>query len=243
MGITAADFTGDGVGDLLVTNSRNQLHAAVRGTRAGASLFTDARRDFSDAFDTSLAGWGTSAVDLDLDGRPEIAIANGAVPVLDLGRDAQHIQILVNVATPRQTPRFVDRSGAVGLGAGPLRVARGLAAADFDNDGDPDLAINTVSGKLVLLRTTGRRGHWLQVAVEPFAPGVVVEVALPGGRTLVRELHEGSSYLSSEDPRLLFGLGSVDRVKAITVIHPDGTRTRRAGVRADQLITVAANGS
>lgn len=238
MGIAAGDFTGDAVADLLVTNSRDQLHAAVRGTRAGPSLFTDARPDFGEAFDTRLAGWGTALVDLDLDGRSELVVANGAIPVTSLVKSAQRVQVLANAAPLGAQPRFVDRSSTVGLRATPLRVGRGLAVADFDNDGDPDIAINSVGGKLVLLRTTGRRGHWLEVGFEQFSPGAVVSVTLSDGRRLVREVHAGSSYLSSDDPRLHFGLGSA-RVRELTVRFPDGRVVRRTDARADRVVTIS----
>ncbi len=82
----------------------------------------------------------------------------------------------------------------------PRFNGRGVAAADFDNDGHMDVAINSVGGRLVLLRGTGGSGHWLEVKLPRFAPGAVVTAVLPDGRRLVQEVHAGSSYLSSEDP-------------------------------------------
>ena len=58
---------------------------------------------------------------------------------------------------------FVDATKLVGADALPRVNGRGLAAADFDNDGHMDLAVNTVGGKLMLLRSTGGSGHWLEV--------------------------------------------------------------------------------
>ena len=102
-------------------------------------------------------------------------------------------------------------------------IGRGLAAADFDNDGHVDVAVNTIGGKLMLLRNTGSKGNWLEVALPRFAPGAVVTAVLPDGRRLVQELHAGSSYLSSEDPRAHFGLG-----KAKTVQRADRALPGRA---------------
>ena len=102
-----------------------------------------------------------------------------------------------------------------------------------------DVAINSINGRLILLRNTGASGHWLEVKVGAFAPGAEVTVTLPGGRKLVRELHAGSSYLSSEDPRAHFGLGAATRVKEVVVRFPDGRTVRRTGVAADQLLVVA----
>jgi hypothetical protein len=230
MGVAAADFNGDARPDLFVTNSHRQLHG-VFGSRGRG--FADARRTFAPAFDTSYAGWGVTWSDLDLDGDLDVVLANGAIPVRDLARDAEPVQVLE--ARGREV---LDVSEAV-LGASGLRVnGRGLAAADYDNDGDVDVAVNSVAGPLALLRNGGAPGHWLEVAVEPFAPGARVTVELADGTRLVREVQAGSSYLSSEDPRVHFGLGRTPTVKALTVRLPDGRTVRRTNVAANQVFTI-----
>ena len=87
MGIAAGDYSGDGVDDLFVTNSRGQLHAVYR-SRDGEP-FADARPDFAPALGHRFTGWGATWADLDLDGTLELAIANGAIPVTSLAKDAQ----------------------------------------------------------------------------------------------------------------------------------------------------------
>ena len=93
MGIAAADASGDGRPDLFVTNSHRQLHGVFR-SRGSGFAFADARPDFAQAFDTTLAGWGASWADLDLDGRLDLALANGAVPVTNLEMDAEPVKVL-----------------------------------------------------------------------------------------------------------------------------------------------------
>jgi hypothetical protein len=90
----------------------------------------------------------------------------------------------------------------------------------------------------MLLRNenSSRRGHWLEVRLREFAPGAVVRAVLPDGRALVREVHAGSSYLSSEDPRVHFGLGSANRVSKLEVRLPDGRVLRRANVAANRIV-------
>ena len=117
--------------------------------------------------------------------------------------------------------------------------------ADYDNDGDLDVAINQIAGPAVLLQNDLSEAetapHWLQVSLDGFFPGARVVATLPSGQELVREMHAGSSYLSTEDPRLNFGLGSADTVSNLTVFWPDGTQTRLTDVAANQHLTVASD--
>jgi Na+-translocating ferredoxin:NAD+ oxidoreductase RnfD subunit len=232
MGIAAQDYSGDGRPDVFVTNNRGQGHAAFRSTTRPA--FADAQDVFGPALGATGAGWGASWIDLANNGRQDLVLANGAIPVVHLDRDAAPIQVLENLGAGR----FADASAAVGLSAGPLVNGRGLAAADYDNDGRVDVAINSIGGKLILLHNTGASGHWLEVSLARFAPGAVVTALLPDGRRLVRQVQAGSSYLSSEDPRVHFGLGKATRVKQLIVRWPGGKVTRRTGVAADQILSV-----
>jgi hypothetical protein len=217
----------DAGGYLFVSNSRRQTHAVYRRTGRG---YTDIRRTFQNAFGTNLTGWGDSWVDLRNDGSPELALANGAIPVINLGKDAAPPQVLA-----RTDGRWVDS----GLLRSLKTNGRGLAAGDYDNDGRVDLAINTVGGGLMLLHNTSPAGHWLEVAVKPFSPGAVVTLVRQDGSTVVREVHAGSSYLSSEDPRMHFGVGTDTTVRAISVRYPDGRVRRVSRPGLDRILTVA----
>jgi Na+-translocating ferredoxin:NAD+ oxidoreductase RnfD subunit len=232
MGIAAQDYSGDGRADLFVTNSRSQGHAAFRATNG--SSFANARGVFAPALGTSGTGWGVSWVDLANNGRQDLVLANGAIPVKNLKKDAGPIQVLENLGGAR----YGDASATVGLRPGPLVNGRGVAAADYDNDGRVDIAVNSIGGKLILLHNSGASGHWLEVRLARFAPAAVVTAVLPDGRRLVRDVQAGSSYLSSEDPRVHFGLGDATKVKELIVGWPGGKVTRQHDVAADRIVTV-----
>ena len=226
MGI-ASDLSADGRVGLFVTNSRGEPSAAYAETRSSA--FANARGAFDPALGTAFAGWGASWVDLANSGRPDLVLAAGAIPVTSLAADAEHVRVLAPAG-----PGFGSARGVLGTFA---LNGRGVAAADAGNDGRMDVAINTIGGKLVLLRPTGPVGHWIDVSLSRFAPGAIVSVLLPDGRTLVRTVQAGSSYLSSEDPRVHFGLGSA-QTAVVHVRYPWGATTA-VSVRADRVVHVA----
>jgi hypothetical protein len=225
MGIAAAG------GRLFVTNSRGEPSAAY--VRAG-SRFANIRPLLDPALGTGFAGWGASWVDLQNSGRPDLVLTAGAIPVTNLKRDAERVRVLA----PTPGSKYGDDRGVL-QGATKLN-GRGLAAADANNDGRMQIAINTIGGRLVLLRPSRPSGHWVDVALSRFSPGAVVTVVLPDGTRLSREVTAGSSYLSSEDPRVHFGLGRATHIARLIVRFPSGVVTRLNGVPADRVVSVLA---
>jgi hypothetical protein len=237
MGIASGDYNGDGRLDLFVTNSRREPFAVYRhATGSGTPAFRNGRPALRNAYAGS-AGWGASWVDLALNGRPDLVLADGDVPITNLAKDAAPIRVLSDLS-PNGTSRRFANVGVDGLRASPPVNGRGLAAADYDNNGTVDIAVGSVGGRLVLLRNSGAAGHWLEVSLASFSPGAVATVVLPDGRRLVQELHAGSSYLSSEDPRFHFGLGAATQARTLVIRFPDGKEKRFSDLRADRLVVV-----
>jgi hypothetical protein len=239
MGIATNNGT-DGRLNLFVTNSRHEPSAAYSILQPGSlPAFTDARSSVDPALGSAFAGWGASFVDLENSGKPALVLAAGAIPVTNLAGDAEPVRVLGPVGTQRTLQRYGNAGGA--LGPQGLRLnGRGLAAADAGNDGRMDVAISTIGGKLVLLSPQGQSGHWLDVKLAGFSPGAVVTAVLPDGRRLSREVQAGSSYLSSEDPRVHFGLGAATRVSRLVVRYPWGGKSTLTGVRADRIVEIAS---
>jgi hypothetical protein len=235
MGVAAGDYDGDGRSDLFVTNGRGQVHGVFRSNLPDENdpSYSDVRADLGPDF-TGSVGWGVTWADLDLDTDLDLLEVNGDIPVTDLSADAEPLKDYVN----ENGSLFVDASASSGLDAVGDLLARGSAAADYDNDGDIDFAVSQIGGPLVLLENKVSGENWLEVALDGFHPGAVVSIVLPDGRTLQREARAGGSYLSSEDPRCLFGLGDATEVKEVVVRWPDGEETRLHDVQSNQLVEV-----
>ena len=224
MGI-AADTTATAT-DLFVTNSRRQTHAVYSAT---APAFTDVAHAVHGRARQPHRAGAT---------RGSTSTTTAGSTSCSRRRDPRH--------EPREGRRPAAGAraarGRTFADAGVVRDlrtnGRGVAAADYDDDGRVDLAVNTIGGKLILLHNTSKAGHWLEVQVAPFSPGAVVTVVGVDGRRQVREVRAGSSYLSSEDPRVHFGLGAARTVRELDVRYPDGTVKRLRDLAADRVVTV-----
>ena len=233
-GVAGGDYDGDGLFDFIVTNWEAELNAVYRNrssTEAMAFDYMTYRIGISGLGNNKTA-WGVAWGDFDNDTDLDFAIAHGRVPVTDLATDPELVRLYGNLLAEGTSGRFGDWTTIVGLDdVGPL-LARGSAVADFDNDGDLDIAVNTIAGDAVLLRNEQPPGRSITVELAGFHPGAVVTVKLDDGTTMQREWHAGSSYLAGEDPRFHFGLGDADQAASVTVRWPDGSETVHRDVAA-----------
>ena len=241
LGVASADYDNDGRFDLMVTNLGQQLHSIYLNQSGSDELsFEDAADEIGVAdIGAGWTGWGTCWADVDLDTDLDLITVNGGSPIMDLPDDVQQVQLFANLTAQGMTGLFQDLTEVAGFNEIDPLLARGSAVADYDNDGDVDVAVNTIGGRLALLRNDVKSGNWLGVRLEGFEPGARIIAVLPGGRELLCETHAGSSYLSSEDPRCHFGLGAETEVAELKVRWPDGSETSLKNVAGNQIVDVA----
>jgi enediyne biosynthesis protein E4 len=233
MGVDAADYDRSGRMSLAVGNFANQMIGLYRND--GNGLFVDEapRSPVGSASMLSLT-FGLFFFDYDLDGFMDLFAANG------------HLEDQITRVQPKikyeELPLLFRNTGggkfqSVPAFSKPL-VARGAAYGDFDRDGDLDILITTNNGPAHLYRNDGgNKNHWLQIRLNGTKSnrdgiGAMVRV---GNQTQM--VHSGSSYCSSSDLALTFGLGS-ETTAQVEIQWPSGTHQKLANVKADQRLTI-----
>ncbi len=240
MGVDVGDFNGDGWMDIVVTNFSEEPNALYSG--APQLLFRQfANRSGLGAASFYRLAWGVGWLDADSDGDLDLFVANGHIyPQVD-SKDLD-----VHYRQPNQL--FVNQGGrltptAAEAGLAIEKSSRGSAVADLDNDGDLDIVVNNMDDTPTLLRNeSAGTGHWLILDLRGRAPnrlavGARVEVTA-GQRRLLREVRAGSGYLSQNDLRVHFGLGTA-QTAGVEIRWPDGSRTTLPQVAGDEVVRVS----
>jgi hypothetical protein len=243
MGVDAADYDRSGRPSIIISNFSNQMMSLYHNE--GNGLFVDEAPRSSVGHASLLTlGFGCFFFDYDLDGWPDIFVANG-----HLDSDIERIQKRIKYRQPPHLFRnlgngkFEEATAAAGAGFATPRVARGAAYADIDNDGDLDLLITTNGGPALLFRNDGgNRNHALRVKLRGTSSnrdgiGAVVRLEYDGEKQW-QMLRSGSSYLSQSELVLTFGLGQKSKVKSVQVEWPSGKIDKLTNIAADQIITV-----
>jgi hypothetical protein len=244
MGVAVGDYDRRGRLSLFVSNFSEEYNALYRHE---GDYFTDVSfRSRTAPSSLPYVGWGTSFFDYDNDGLLDLIVVNGHVyPQLDkarLGASAGYRQRKL-LYHNRGDGTFEEVAARFGPVLTADRVSRGLAVGDLDNDGRLDVVINDLDGSpQVLHNQLANRGHWLIVTLRGRAPntnaiGAIVTVRT-GEVTQMSLVQSGTSYLSQDDMRRHFGLGTATRADTIEVRWPDGTTTVRSNVPANQVIEI-----
>jgi hypothetical protein len=241
MGVGIGDYDLDGHLDLFKTHFADDSNGLYHND--GKGNFDEVTRSTRVAVETRYVCWGTGIVDLDNDGYPDIFMVTGNVYPEVERKLPQY---------PNKTPRVIFRNlgnrtfeelgPEAGRGVTEAHCSRGCAFGDFDNDGDVDILIVNLNEPPSLLRNdvTGKQ-NWLKVKLEGVksnrsAVGARVLVHY-GGKVQAQAVLSQSSFYSSNDPRLHFGLGASSAAD-VEVFWPNGLHERFKAVAANQLLTL-----
>jgi hypothetical protein len=239
MGVAIGDYDLDGHLDLFKTHFMNDTCGIYKNDGKGS--FDDRTRATKIGVETRFVSWGTGMVDLDNDGYPDIFVVTGNV-YPEVERKLPDF--------PYKSPNIVFRNlgngtfEELGAEAGPgvtePHSGRGCAFGDFDNDGDVDILIVNMNEPPSLLRNdlSGKQ-NWIKIKLQ----GVKSNRSAIGARVLV---HCGnrvqaqarvsqSSYYSSHDPRLHFGLGD-SKIADVEIVWPNGLHEYHKGISGNRVV-------
>jgi len=245
MGVDAADYDRSGHPSVLITNFANQMLSLYHNE--GTGLFVDeAPRSEIGRASLLTLGFGCFFFDYDLDGWPDVLVANGHIDP-----EIQRVQANVKYAMPPHLFRnlgkgqFEEVTKSLGPAFSTPRVGRGAAYADIDNDGRLDVLISANAGPVVLFRNeaTGeaanRSVRVKLVGTKSNRDGIGATVRVTaGGESQSQTLRSGSSYLSASELVLTFGLAHREKADTIEVLWPSGQLDRLSNVNAGQTIAV-----
>jgi len=231
MGADFRDFDGDGLPDILMTGLRGETFELFRNNGKGAFEEASASSGLL-ALSQPWSGWSCGLVDLDNDGRLDVFIACGGLDA----HESQPNRVLHNLGG-----RFADVSGDAGSDFAVSRVHRGVAFADFDNDGRIDAAVTSLNQPLELWMNRSPLQHWLQLKLKgtrsnASALGAKI-ICRSARRTQVSFVANSVGYASTSDLQVHFGLGE-ERKASLEIHWPSGVVQELKDVASDQRLQI-----
>jgi hypothetical protein len=226
MGVDVADFENSGKPGIVITNFDNEMIGLYH--YIGKGYDDIAVQDGLGVASRNTLGFGCAFFDVDLDGRLDIAVANGHID-----ETVRNIRGNVGYAQPAQLflndgrGKFLDVAGEVGGGFEQPKVGRGLAVGDFDRDGDLDLLLTTNNGGAYLYRNDLANGNrsirfrLVGTKSNREAIGAMVRM-FANGQQQMRMVRSGSSYLSQSQLPVTFGLGKTEQAEKVVIDWPSG---------------------
>jgi enediyne biosynthesis protein E4 len=246
MGIGVIDFDADGDEDIFLTHLMGETNTLY--VNNGKGLFED--RTIATGLSANsfpFTAFGTNWIDYNNDGWPDLFICNGAVLVIESQAQAGDKYPLHQpnlLFRSEGGKRFTDVTGAAGKDIAISEVSRGAAFGDMDNDGDTDVLVFNNNGRVrFFINNVGQKQKWLGLRlIDPKKKrdmqGALVTLNRKGKPSLWRRVRTEGSYSSTNDPRLLFGLGEDDKVDSIDIVWPDGSKETWKKPKAMQYTTL-----
>jgi hypothetical protein len=221
MGVDVCDYNRDGLLDLWVANFEDETFALYRNEGQGFFLHVSKPVGVT-ARGQLFVGFGTVCADFDRDGDEDFVVANGHVIKYPTGAPRRQLPLYLE----NEGGRFRRLTPAAPDYFGVDHEGRGLATGDLDNDGDLDLAFSNLNDPVALLRNETRSGSWLAVQLigrgaNRDGVGAWLTLQTSSGK-IFRQMKGGGSYLSSNDPRVYFGIEDGVRVEKLIIRWPNG---------------------
>ncbi|MEC9096523.1 MAG: CRTAC1 family protein [Planctomycetota bacterium] len=246
MGVDAADIDGDGDEDLVIGHWAEETNTVY--LNLGNGYFEDATDQFNLGVPSvGYTAFGTAWFDFDNDGWLDLFMANGATNFIEARQRVNDVyplqernQLFRNIAGTL----YEDVTDSVGILCETVEVTRGASFGDLDNDGDTDILISNNSGPArIYTNQIGANQHWLGVTLQApgkSTPALQCRIDLQGSddRMLIRTPRTDGSYLSVNDPRVLFGLGTQTENVTLRVHWPDGAIESYREISIDQYVTL-----
>jgi hypothetical protein len=225
MGVDAGDYDNDGFLDIFITTLSTETYPLYRNDRDLGFTYTTNSAGVGQ-ITLLYSGWGTRFIDADNDGQRDLFVAQS------------HVLDTIEKTNPylrhKQTPLlmlntgkgFVNVSATAGSGFSNALIGRGAAFGDLNNDGQIDVVIATLDGAPVVLRNDGTKNHWLGLSLvgsKSNRTGIGARVAVTdsAGKKQIFDANTSGSYLASNDPRIVVGLGTAN-VRKVEVSWPSG---------------------